>query len=59
MTIPQRNYLYNLNEWGINHGIAVEDILGQGWRERWEEIPEAEASHAISELNRKLKEGGK
>lgn len=33
MTIPQRNYLDNLNEWGINH--------------------------AISELNRKLKEGGK
>lgn len=59
MTIPQRNYLDNLNEWGINHGIAVEDILGQGWRERWEEILEAEASHAISELNRKLKEGGK
>lgn len=55
MTIPQRNYLDNLNEWGIERQIGVEDFLGKGWRERWKEIPEEEAQEAISKMNEKLR----
>lgn len=54
MTIPQRNYLDNLDEWGIEYEIAVEDFLGHGWRERWEEIPSDQAAKAISDITEKL-----
>lgn len=64
MTEKQRDYILGLDETLIDFHeyneprFTSKDILGEGWVERYKDIPHPEASNCINKLNEEVKRCG-